>query len=69
MKHLYSNIFLIGIILLIGRIGVQTTFATQSRVESMGKRPAFFLDDITIFDNPANATFYSSALMGELGLF
>jgi len=69
MKHLYSNIFLIGIILLIGRIGVQTSFATQSRVESMGKRPAFFLDDITIFDNPANATFYSSALMGELGFF
>jgi len=56
------------LILLIGGIGVQTN-ATQSRVESMGKRPAFFLDDITIFDNPANATFYSSALMGELGFF
>jgi hypothetical protein len=35
----------------------------------MGKRPAFFLDDITMFENPANATFYSSALMGELGFF
>jgi len=46
-----------------------SVFATQSRVESMGKRPAFFLDDITIFDNPANATFYSSALMGELGFY
>jgi len=44
-------------------------FATQSRVESMGKRPAFFIDDITIFENPANATFYSNALMGELGFY
>jgi len=44
-------------------------YATQSRVESMGKRSAFFLDDITIFENPANATFYSNALMGELGFY
>jgi len=44
-------------------------FATQARVESMGKRPAFFVDDIAIFDNPANATFYSNALMGELGFY
>jgi len=65
MKRIFLKILLI---LLIGGIGVQTN-ATQSRVESMGKRPAFFLDDISIFDNPANATFYSSALMGELGFF
>jgi hypothetical protein len=45
------------------------SFATQARVESMGKRPAFFIDDATMFDNPANATFYSSALMGELGFY
>ena len=66
MKREYSLILLI---LLILGILVQTTFATQARVESMGKRPAFFLDDITMFDNPANATFYSSALLGELGFF
>jgi hypothetical protein len=35
----------------------------------MGKRPAFFLDDMSIFENPANATFYSNALMGELGFY
>jgi len=46
-----------------------SSFATQARIESMGKRPAFFLDDITMFTNPANATFYSSALMGELGFY
>jgi len=62
-KNLHMCVLIVLFIL------VQTTFATQSRVESMGKRPAFFLDDITIFDNPANATFYSSALMGELGFF
>ena len=44
-------------------------FATQARIESMGKRPAFFLDDMTIFENPANATFYSNALIGELGFY
>ncbi|GBU25515.1 hypothetical protein R83H12_02158 [Fibrobacteria bacterium R8-3-H12] len=63
-----SGFKILGILLILG-ILVQTTFATQSRVESMGKRPAFFLDDITIFENPANATFYSSALMGELGFY
>ena len=44
-------------------------FASQARVESMGKRPAFFLDEMTMFDNPANATFYSNALIGELGFY
>jgi hypothetical protein len=47
----------------------QNIFATQARVEGMGKRPAFFLDDVTMFDNPANATFYPNALFGELGFF
>jgi len=46
-----------------------TAFATQARIESMGKRPAFFIDDATMFENPANATFYSNALMGELGFY
>ncbi|MCL2260180.1 MAG: hypothetical protein FWC15_02365 [Fibromonadales bacterium] len=44
-------------------------FATQARVESMGKRSAFFLDDVSIFENPANATFYSRSLIGELGFY
>jgi hypothetical protein len=43
--------------------------ATNARVESMGKNPTFFLDDATIFQNPANATLYSSALYGELGYY
>jgi len=46
-----------------------SVFATQARIEGMGKRAAFFLDDATMFDNPANATFYSNALMGELGFW
>ncbi|MDR2579912.1 MAG: hypothetical protein LBC85_02830 [Fibromonadaceae bacterium] len=44
-------------------------FATQARVESMGKRSAFFLDDVSIFSNPANATLYSNTFMGELGFY
>jgi hypothetical protein len=53
----------------LGLLLAQTVFATQARIESMGKRPAFFLDDMSIFENPANATFYSNALMGELGFY
>jgi hypothetical protein len=44
---------------------VQTSWATYSRVESMGKRADFFMDDISIFDNPANMNF----LIGELGVY
>lgn len=44
-------------------------FATQARIESMGKRSAFFLDPMNMFENPANATFYSNALFGELGFY
>jgi hypothetical protein len=60
-----KNIFCLLLILFFA----QNIFATQARVEGMGKRPAFFLDDVTMFENPANATFYPNALFGELGFF
>lgn len=43
--------------------------ATYSRVESMGKRADFFMDDISIFDNPANMNIFPNFLIGELGTF
>jgi len=56
-------------ILLVLALAATASFATLARVESMGKRSAFFLDDVSMFDNPANATFYPNALIGELGFY
>jgi hypothetical protein len=61
MKRMFCLIFILLL--------AQNVFATQARVEGMGKRPAFFLDDVTMFENPANATFYPNALFGELGFY
>lgn len=44
-------------------------WATYSRVESMGKRADFFMDDISIFDNPANMNIFPNFLIGELGAY
>jgi hypothetical protein len=48
---------------------VQSSWATYSRVESMGKRADFFMDDISIFDNPANMNIFPNFLIGELGVY
>ena len=45
------------------------SWATYSRVESMGKRADFFMDDISIFDNPANMNIFPNFLIGELGVY
>lgn len=41
--------------------------ATNARVESMGKHDTYFMDDISVWSNPANANIYPNYLMGELG--
>jgi hypothetical protein len=61
----YSILLVLSILIIL----IQTVNATNARVEAMGKNPTFFLDDATIFQNPANATLYSSALYGELGYY
>lgn len=48
-------------------IPVQPVLATYARVESMGKTATFFMDDISIFDNPANVSIFPNFLIGELG--
>lgn len=48
---------------------LQSSWATYSRVESMGKRADFFMDDISIFDNPANMNIFPNFLIGELGVY
>lgn len=42
-------------------------FATKSRVLSMGKHDAFFMDETSIFRNPANISIYPNLLMGSYG--
>lgn len=44
-------------------------FATYARVESMGKQSTFFMDDVSIFDNPANINVFPNFLIGELGSY
>ena len=53
---------------LVGLIS-ESAWATYSRVESMGKRADFFMDDVSIFDNPANMNIFPNFLIGEMGAF
>ena len=46
---------------------VSAAFATDARIEAMGKSSKFIMDDISIFDNPANIGIYPNYLVGELG--
>jgi hypothetical protein len=46
---------------------VSAAFATNARVESMGKNSDYFMDDINIWKNPADANLYPNYLLGELG--
>jgi hypothetical protein len=56
-------IVLAGILLLLSL----NVFATNARVESMGKSSTFFMDDVSIYDNPANVNIYPNFLIGEAG--
>lgn len=46
-----------------------SAFATDARVESMGKNDAFFLDEVSIFRNPANVNAYPNMVYGSYGKF
>ena len=50
-----------------GVLGVGTAFATFARIESMGKNTTYIMDDVSIFDNPANINLYPNYLIGEFG--
>ncbi|MEK7395181.1 MAG: hypothetical protein AAB214_21705 [Fibrobacterota bacterium] len=51
----------------IALIAAGTAFATNARVESMGKNATYFMDDVSVWSNPANANLYPNYLLGELG--
>lgn len=46
---------------------VVTSFATTSRILSMGKHDAFFMDETSVFRNPANVNVYPNMIMGSYG--
>lgn len=51
-------------------VGILTpVFATDARIEAMGKNSRFIMDDISIFDNPANIGLYPNFLIGEFGAY
>ncbi|MCF0215697.1 MAG: hypothetical protein HUK21_04420 [Fibrobacteraceae bacterium] len=52
-----------------GVLGVGSAFATFARVESMGKNTTYIMDDVSIFDNPANINLYSNYLIGGFGSY
>jgi len=51
----------------VGVVGMGVAHATYARIESMGKNSTFVMDDISIFDNPANINIYPNYLIGEFG--
>ena len=55
--------------LTVGLLGVGSAFATFARVESMGKNTTYIMDDVSIFDNPANINLYPNYLIGGFGTY
>jgi hypothetical protein len=46
---------------------ISVAFGTNARVESMGKTATFFMDDVSIYENPSNINIYPNFLVGEPG--
>jgi len=57
------------VIVMVAVFSSVAVFATDARVESMGKSARFMMDDMSIFDNPANINLYPNFLIGELGVY
>jgi len=45
------------------------SYATDARVLTMGGTDNFFMDDMSIFRNPANINYYPNLIMGSLGIY
>ena len=61
MRKVLISVFLTGI--------VYSLFATDARVQTMGRSDLFFMDDISIYRNPANLSIYPNMLLGEMGIY
>ncbi|NLE01061.1 MAG: hypothetical protein GX640_14435 [Fibrobacter sp.] len=45
------------------------SYATDARVVSMGRHDAFFMDEVSIFRNPANISIYPNMVYGSIGVY
>ncbi|MGD9200242.1 MAG: hypothetical protein PVI26_01660, partial [Chitinispirillia bacterium] len=61
MRKVLISVFLTSLIF--------SLFATDSRVLTMGRSDYFFMDDISIYRNPANISLYPNMLFGEMGIY
>jgi hypothetical protein len=48
---------------------IVSSYATDARVLTMGRHDNFFMDDVSIFRNPANINYYPNMLMGSPGVY
>jgi hypothetical protein len=48
---------------------ISSSFATDARVVSMGRHDAFFMDEISVFKNPANISIYPNMVYGSYGVY
>lgn len=46
-----------------------SSLATDARVVSMGRHDAFFMDEVSIFKNPANINIYPNMVYGSYGVY
>jgi hypothetical protein len=48
---------------------ISAALALDARVITMGRHDNFFMDEVSIFKNPANINIYPNMLMGDLGVY
>lgn len=46
-----------------------SSYATDARIVSMGRHDAFFMDEVSIFRNPANISIYPNMVYGSVGYY
>lgn len=61
MRKVLIAVFLTGLLC--------SLIATDSRILTMGRTDDFFMDDYSVFRNPANISIYPNMLMGSLGIY
>ncbi len=55
--------------LLLAAGSLASIWATDARVLTMGRTDNFFMDDISIYKNPANINVYPNMLLGSMGVY
>jgi len=61
MKKIFAVLLCAGLL--------TSSYATVSRVIAMGRHDNFFMDEVSVFRNPANINIYPNMLMGSYGVY